>query len=82
LAAVDFHGRHDFDRQYRKAVPTEEALRMMIADSGKHLIRRLPKSGAAVCRTGRKSCQCIPDDASAQSRRNFREPWIAASGWF
>ena len=36
LAAVDFMDAMTSDRQYRKAVPTEEALRMMASQSGKH----------------------------------------------
>ena len=36
LAAVDFMDAMTSDRQYRKAVPAEEALRMMVAQSGKH----------------------------------------------
>jgi diguanylate cyclase (GGDEF)-like protein/putative nucleotidyltransferase with HDIG domain len=35
LAAVDFMDALTSDRQYRKAVPTEEALRMMSEDAGK-----------------------------------------------
>ena len=34
LAAVDFMDAMTSDRQYRKAVPTEEALRMMVEESG------------------------------------------------
>ena len=34
LAAVDFMDAMTSDRQYRKAVPTEEALRMMVEQSG------------------------------------------------
>ena len=36
LAAVDFMDAMTSDRQYRKAVPAEEALRMMMSQSGKH----------------------------------------------
>jgi len=36
LAAVDFMDAMTSDRQYRKAVPTEEALRMMTSQAGKH----------------------------------------------
>ena len=36
LAGVDFMDALTSDRQYRKAVPTEEALRMMSQQSGKH----------------------------------------------
>ncbi len=41
LAAVDFMDAMTSDRQYRKAVPTEEALRMMAEQSGKHFDPRV-----------------------------------------
>ena len=55
LAAVDFMDAMTSDRQYRKAVPAEEALRMMAAQSGKHfdpkvadvLLRRYAELDAA-----------------------------------
>jgi diguanylate cyclase (GGDEF)-like protein/putative nucleotidyltransferase with HDIG domain len=59
LAAVDFMDAMTSDRQYRKAVPTEEALRMLEEGAGKHfdpkvvevLLRRYPELEAEAQRT-------------------------------
>src|SRR5258708_35751031 len=61
-----------WDRQYRKAVPTEEALRMMIADSGKHFD---PKVAEVLARRyaelEEKGANAIPDDALSPIATQF-----------
>src|SRR5882757_9990060 len=72
LAAVDFMDAMTSDRQYRKAVPTEEALRMMIADSGKHFD---PKVAEVLARRyaelEEKVANAIPDDALSPIATQF-----------
>jgi len=72
LAAVDFMDAMTSDRQYRKAVPTEEALRMMVAESGKHFD---PKVAEVLSRRyaelEEKVANAIPDDALSPIATQF-----------
>jgi diguanylate cyclase (GGDEF)-like protein/putative nucleotidyltransferase with HDIG domain len=72
LAAVDFMDAMTSDRQYRKAVPTEEALRMMVADSGKHFD---PKVAEVLSRRytelEEKVTNAIPEDALSPIATQF-----------
>src|SRR6267154_3076667 len=72
LAAVDCLDAMTSDRQYRKAVPTEEALRMMVADSGKHFD---PKVAEVLSRRyaelEEKAANAIPEDALSPIATQF-----------